>query len=68
MRVIVLDIEGTTTPVAYVRDTLFPYARRELRQFVEAEEEARIRSLAADLQRERERDAAASADVPDWRV
>ena len=68
MRVIVLDIEGTTTPVAYVRDTLFPYARRELRQFLEAEEEARIRSLAADLQRERERDAAASADVPNWRA
>lgn len=66
MRVIVLDIEGTTTPIAFVRDTLFPYARRELRPYLDAQEEARIRSLAADFYREHERDLAASADVPEW--
>jgi enolase-phosphatase E1 len=29
---IVLDIEGTTTPIAFVHDALFPFARRHLRE------------------------------------
>jgi enolase-phosphatase E1 len=29
-RAIILDIEGTTTPIAFVRDVLFPYARARL--------------------------------------
>ncbi len=33
---IVTDIEGTTTPIAFVRDTLFPYARARLPGFVAA--------------------------------
>ena len=66
MRAIVLDIEGTTTPIAFVRDTLFPYARRELRRFLDAEGAPQVRSIAADLHREHVRDAAASADVPEW--
>ena len=28
---ILLDIEGTTTPIAFVTETLFPYARARLR-------------------------------------
>jgi len=36
MRVILLDIEGTTTPVDFVYQTLFPYARKRLNQFVES--------------------------------
>ena len=55
MRAIVLDIEGTTTPVAFVRDTLVPYARRELRPYLDSEEEPRIRSMAADFHREHAR-------------
>jgi enolase-phosphatase E1 len=31
---IVIDIEGTTTPIAFVRDVLFPYARAELPGFI----------------------------------
>lgn len=27
---VIIDIEGTTTPIAFVRDTLFPYARARL--------------------------------------
>ena len=34
---ILLDIEGTTTPIAFVTDTLFPYARTHLRAFLERE-------------------------------
>ena len=32
---IVLDIEGTTTPIAFVQDGLFPFARRHLRQYLQ---------------------------------
>jgi enolase-phosphatase E1 len=31
---IVLDLEGTITPISFVRDTLFPYARERLPAFV----------------------------------
>ncbi len=31
-----LDIEGTTTPVTFVTDVLFPFARRRLREFLDA--------------------------------
>jgi enolase-phosphatase E1 len=31
---IVLDIEGTTTPIAFVYDVLFPFARTHLREFL----------------------------------
>ena len=31
---ILTDIEGTTTPIAFVRDTLFPFARARLAGFV----------------------------------
>ena len=33
-RVVLLDIEGTTTPVSFVYDTLFPFARARLREYV----------------------------------
>jgi enolase-phosphatase E1 len=32
---IVLDIEGTTTPIAFVYDVLFPFARAHLREFLQ---------------------------------
>jgi enolase-phosphatase E1 len=34
IRAILLDIEGTTTPVEFVYDVLFPYARSRLRSFL----------------------------------
>ncbi len=33
-RGLLLDVEGTTTSIAFVYDTLFPYARRSLRTFL----------------------------------
>jgi len=33
--VMLLDIEGTTTPISFVYETLFPYARTHLKQFLE---------------------------------
>ncbi len=35
IRAILLDIEGTTTPIDFVHQTLFPFARRRTAQFVE---------------------------------
>jgi enolase-phosphatase E1 len=35
IRGVVLDIEGTTTPISFVYDELFPYARQNLRGFLE---------------------------------
>jgi enolase-phosphatase E1 len=34
IRAILLDIEGTTTPMAFVHDVLFPYARVRLQPFI----------------------------------
>lgn len=34
VRAILLDIEGTTTPIAFVHDVLFSYAREHVRQFL----------------------------------
>jgi enolase-phosphatase E1 len=36
VRGVVLDIEGTTTPISFVYDVLFPYARTHLRSFLES--------------------------------
>jgi enolase-phosphatase E1 len=33
IRVVLLDIEGTTTPIAFVHDVLFPYARARIAQY-----------------------------------
>ena len=35
-RAILLDIEGTTTPIAFVKDVLFPFARRNAASFLAA--------------------------------
>jgi len=34
---LLLDIEGTTTPIAFVTDTLLPYARARLVSFLSRE-------------------------------
>ena len=36
IRGVLLDIEGTTSPISFVYDVLFPYARSRMRQFLEA--------------------------------
>jgi enolase-phosphatase E1 len=44
---VLLDVEGTTTPVEFVTGTLFPFARRRLREFLDAHADDRV--LAPDL-------------------
>jgi enolase-phosphatase E1 len=36
VRAVLLDIEGTTTPIAFVRDVLFSYARSDVKNFLAA--------------------------------
>jgi len=33
---VILDIEGTTTSISFVADVLFPFARREMKGYLEA--------------------------------
>lgn len=47
-RAVLTDIEGTTSSLSFVKDVLFPYARRELPQYVRIHE-GRLRSITADI-------------------
>ena len=58
IRAILLDIEGTTTSIDFVYQTLFPYARRHLAEFVESHYgSGELRSTLEQLRREWEADA-----------
>jgi enolase-phosphatase E1 len=67
VQAILLDVEGTTTPIAFVVEKLFPYARTHLRRHVEqhatAPEYAR---LLERLREEHDRDRDAGQRVPAW--
>jgi enolase-phosphatase E1 len=46
---VITDIEGTTTPIAFVRDTLFPYARARLATAIARPEAAEIVAEVAGM-------------------
>lgn len=55
MKAILLDIEGTTTPIDFVHKTLFPYAKARIGDFVEthfAELDAEIRQLRTEYRKD----------------
>jgi enolase-phosphatase E1 len=65
---ILLDIEGTTTPIAFVYDVLFPYARRALPAYVEKHlDDAHLREPIARLREEWQEDVARGERPPAWR-
>ncbi len=65
-RAILLDIEGVTTPVDFVYQTLFPFARRHVKEFLDAR--SANEAVKADIARLREEHAAeASGQPPAWR-
>ena len=67
VRVILLDIEGTTTPVEFVYQTLFPYASRKLEPFLrEHDENSEIQSLIQDLRAQHDADERAGLQPPGW--
>jgi enolase-phosphatase E1 len=68
VRALLLDIEGTTTPLAFVTSVLFPYARTGVRDFLERRGgEPDVRRDLAQLRDEHERDRRAGEDPPVWR-
>jgi enolase-phosphatase E1 len=60
MKAILLDIEGTTTPIDFVHKTLFPYAKEKIADFVR-ENFAGISDEIAQLKGEHEKDTAYEA-------
>jgi enolase-phosphatase E1 len=65
---IVLDIEGTTTPIAFVTETLFPYARTHLREFLRDRMAAYgVRAAVDQLHAEWAADARSGQSPPGWR-
>jgi enolase-phosphatase E1 len=64
---ILLDIEGTSTPVAFVTHVLFPYARGHLRQHLEQHADSpEYDSLLTRLGEEHASDQRAGEAVPPW--
>jgi enolase-phosphatase E1 len=67
VRAIVLDIEGTTTPIAFVYDVLFPFARAHLREHLTTNAASAALHLALQqLRRDRADELARGEQPPDW--
>ena len=67
VRAFLLDIEGTTTPIAFVYDVLFPYARRGLDAFLRAHAgDPEVRDALRLLREEHRSDAEAGLAPPPW--
>ena len=68
VRTILLDIEGTTTPIDFVTKTLFPYASRTLESFLRANAtDTEVRKLIKDLRGQHELDERNGLRPPRWR-
>ena len=64
---VLLDIEGTTTPVDFVYRVLFPYAHARVADYLaEHGREPEVAQDVAGLREEHARDAAAGRCPPDW--
>jgi enolase-phosphatase E1 len=65
IQAIVLDIEGTTTPIAFVHDVLFPFARVHLREYLQNRLNAdRLREPIRRLREEWSADVASGEEPP----
>jgi enolase-phosphatase E1 len=64
VRVLLLDIEGTTTPIDFVLGTLFPFARGRVRGFLE--ERGHDPEVRADVALLREEHAREAGGPPAW--
>jgi len=67
IRGLLLDIEGTTTPVDFVYKTLFPYASRKLEAFLlEHFSDRETQKMLADLAAQHQGDERQGARPPAW--
>jgi len=65
--VVLLDIEGTTTPMSFVYEVLFPYARARLQGYLRAHaSDDELRDVLATLRVEWQEDAKTADKPPDW--
>ena len=68
VRAILLDIEGTTTPIDFVTKTLFPYASQKLEGFLSKNaKSAEIRALMQELRAQHKLDERNGLKPPNWR-
>ena len=64
---VLLDIEGTTTPIAFVSQVLFPFARAHLRAFLQsARHTEELAAIVRLLRAEHAADAAGPDQPPEW--
>jgi enolase-phosphatase E1 len=69
VRAILLDIEGTTTPINFVYKTLFPYVGTHLESFLATRSgEPEIHAIAQDLKAEHAKDFAAGLAPSQWPI
>ena len=67
IRAVLLDIEGTTTPTAFVHQVLFPYARARVHQYLEHHaDDPAVRADVALLRAEYAAEPPHSPDLPPW--
>src|SRR5947209_14828805 len=59
IRAILLDIEGTTTPISFVYDILFPFARSHVPEYVKHAD-------LTDLKREYDAEVRKGTNPPPW--
>ena len=65
-RVLLLDIEGTVTPISFVHDILFPFARNHVKEFlIKHSTEAEVQTDIAALVREHSVDVETGEHPPD---
>ncbi|MDV2990842.1 MAG: Enolase-phosphatase E1 [Chroococcidiopsis sp. SAG 2025] len=65
--VILLDIEGTTTPIDYVFGVLFPFAQKQVESFLQIHrQESRVQADLERLRQEYATDVAQGLAVPEW--
>ncbi len=67
IRAVLLDIEGTTTPIDFVFKTLFPYAAAQAEEFLQSHnEDAEIKTILEALRRQHVADSAGDSQIHPW--
>jgi enolase-phosphatase E1 len=67
VRIILLDIEGTTTPAEFVTQVLFPYASRKLEGFLQENfQDPQIQTLIGGLRTQHREDERLGMQPPAW--
>lgn len=70
VEVVLLDIEGTTTPISFVHDRLFPYARARVATFLEqhVHSDEEIQRIVAELQEQQSEPAVDIVSFIHWLI